>query len=165
MASWSEIEQTAPDLAAAVRARIEGHLHHVLGTLTADGSPRLSGTEARFHDGQLWLGCMPKSIKARDMRRDARFALHSAPLDPEMIDGDAKLSGTVTEVTDLRALTDFMIAIGHGEGLEPGSEMDPGIATAFVCDVTAVTLTKVNVDHLDMTTWTATGGLVVREVS
>jgi len=165
VATWSEVEAAAPALAAAVRGRIEGHLHHVVGTLKTDGSPRLSGTEARFHDGQLWLGCMPKSIKARDMRRAPRFALHSAPLDPEMIDGDAKLSGTVTEVTDLRAMTDFMIAIGHGEGLEPGTEMDPAVATAFVCGIDAVTLTKVNVDHLEVTTWTTTGGLIVRAVS
>ena len=82
-----------------------------------------------------------------------------------MVDGDAKLSGNVTEVTDLRALTDFMIAIGHGEGLEPGTELDPGVATAFVCDIDAVTLTKVNVDHLEVTTWTKNGGLVVRSVS
>jgi len=170
MAGWSEVEAAAPELAAAVKGRIEGHLHHVVGTLTADGSPRLSGTEARFHDGQLWLGCMPKSVKARDLRRDARFALHSAPLDPEMIDGDAKLSGTVAEVTDLVAMTNFMIAIGHGGdpehgGLEPGTEMDPGVATAFVCDIDAVTLTKVAVDHLEVTTWTASGGLMVRDVS
>lgn len=165
MTSWSAFEEAAPDLASAVRGRIEGHLHHVVGTLTADGSPRLSGTEARFYDGQLWLGCMPKSIKARDLRRDPRFALHSAPLDAEMVDGDAKLSGTVTEVDDLRALTDFMIAIGHGEGLEAGTEMDPNVATAFVCNLDAVTLTKVNVDHLEVSTWTVDGGLVVRAVS
>lgn len=108
---------------------------------------------------------MPTSVKARDMRRDPRFALHSAPLDPEMVEGDAKLSGTVAEVTDLRALTDFMIAVGHGEGLEPGSEMDPSVATAFVCDIDALTLTKVNVDHLEVTTWTSDRGLLVRAVS
>lgn len=170
MASWSEVEAAAPELAAAVRGRIEGHLHHVVGTLTADGSPRLSGTEARFHDGQLWLGCMPKSIKARDLRRDPRFALHSAPLDAEMLDGDAKLSGTVNEVTDLRAITDFMIAIGHGGdpeqgGLEPGTEIDPDVAAAFICDIDAVTLTKVNIDHLELTTWTSAGGVTVRSVT
>ncbi len=148
-----------------MKGQIEGHLHHVLGTLTADGSPRLSGTEARFHDGDLWLGCMPASVKARDLRRDPRFALHSAPVDVEMKAGDAKLSGTVTEVTDLVAMTDFMIAIGHGAELEAGTPMEPGVATAFVGDITALTLTKVAGDHLEVTTWTADGGLVVRKVS
>lgn len=165
MARWSDFEASAPGLATAVQARFESHLHHVLGTLSADGSPRLSGTEARFHDGQLWLGCMPASVKARDLRRDARFALHSAPIDVEMIEGDAKVCGVVSEVADLVAMTDFMIAIGHGAELEAGTPMEPGIATAFVCDVHAVTLTKVADDHLNVTTWTIDGGLVVRAVT
>lgn len=165
MASWSEIEAVAPELAGAIRGRIEGHLHHVLGTLTANGSPRLSGTEARFHDGQLWLGCMPASLKAKDLTRDPRFALHSAPTDVEMADGDAKLSGTVTEVTDLQSITSFMRAIGHGDSIPEGETIAPDSARAFICDVEAATLTRVAGDHLEVATWTASAGLVTREVS
>ena len=165
MASWAEFENAAPELARVVRGQVEGHLHHVLGTLTADGSPRLSGTEARFHDGQLWLGCMPASLKARDLRRDPRFALHSAPVDVEMAVGDVKMSGTVTEVVDGIAVTDFMIAIGHGADLEPGTPMDPAIATAFTCNLDAVTLTRVAGDHLEVSTWTEPAGVTVRAVS
>lgn len=159
MTDWHQVATAAPDLAAAVRTQFEAHLHHVVGTLTADGSPRLSGTEARFHDGKLWLGCMPSSVKARDLRRDPRFALHSAPLDVEMMTGDAKVSGTVTEVTDLVMLKEFLAAIGHGGDLEPGA------ATAFTCNIEAATLTKVAGDHLEVTTWSTKGGLVVRHVS
>ena len=161
MGSWNEFESAAPGLAAAIQGRIESHLHHVLGTLRLDGSPRLSGTEARFHDGQLWLGCMPGSVKSRDLRRDPRFALHSAPTDVEMTDGDAKLSGIVVEVTDPDRIKAFLIAIGHGgENGDP----DPAEALAFTCDIASATLTKVAVDHLEVTTWTPHRGLFTNDV-
>ena len=65
----------------------------MLATLRRDGSPRISGIEVTFADGQLWLGMMPDSRKALDLQRDPRFALHSAPLDADLKDGDAKISG------------------------------------------------------------------------
>lgn len=34
-----------------------------------------------LRDGDLWLG-MPGSLKARDLKRDGRMALHSASVDP-----------------------------------------------------------------------------------
>jgi len=43
---------------------------------------------------------MPNARKALDLRRDPRFALHSASADPPGWDGDAKLSGQVEEITD-----------------------------------------------------------------
>jgi len=161
MATWSEFESAAPPLAAAIKGRIEHHLHHVLGTLRLDGSPRLSGTEVRFHDGEMWLGCMPGSVKAKDLRRDPRYAIHSAPTDPDMVDGDAKLSGTVTEVSDPERVKAFLIAIGHGG--ERG-DPDPATALAFTCDIGAATLTRVAVDHLEVTTWTPARGLVTNDV-
>jgi hypothetical protein len=42
-----------------------------LATLRRDGSPRISGTEVEFTDGQVWLGMMPGSLKALDLRRRA----------------------------------------------------------------------------------------------
>ena len=38
-----------------------------LATLRRDGSPRISGTEAHIVDGQIVLGMMPGSMKARDL--------------------------------------------------------------------------------------------------
>lgn len=43
MASWSEIEAAAPELAAAVEGRFGSALHKALATLRRDGSPRISG--------------------------------------------------------------------------------------------------------------------------
>ncbi len=43
--TWAHLAREAPDLAARVRASFDANLHHVLGTVRASGSPRLSGTE------------------------------------------------------------------------------------------------------------------------
>ena len=103
MATWSEIESAAPELAGRARAAFDAHKHKVLATLRRDGSPRISGIEATITDGELWLGMMPGSRKALDLRRDPRLALHSAsddpPDDPTAWTGDAKLSGRAVRST------------------------------------------------------------------
>ncbi|MBA3422430.1 MAG: pyridoxamine 5'-phosphate oxidase family protein, partial [Thermoleophilaceae bacterium] len=74
--------------------------HKTIATLRRDGSPRISGTEAKIADGELWFGAMWRSRKALDLRRDPRFALHSASIDPPAWEGDAKISGHVEEIDD-----------------------------------------------------------------
>jgi Pyridoxamine 5'-phosphate oxidase len=100
MASWSEFEAAAPELAGRVRLLLDGHVHKTLATLRRDGSPRISGTETRLVDGELWIGSMWRALKALDLQRDPRFALHSGSEDPPGWKGDAKLAGVVEEVTD-----------------------------------------------------------------
>jgi hypothetical protein len=100
MPSWSEFEAQAPELAASVRRHLDAHTHKTLATVRGDGSPRISGTETRIIDGELWIGSMWDARKARDLRRDPRFALHSGSDDPPDWKGDAKLAGVVEEITD-----------------------------------------------------------------
>ena len=100
MPSWSDFEAAAPELAAEVRARLEAHTHKTLATVRRDGAPRISGTEATFADGELWIGSMWHARKALDLQRDPRFALHSGSDDPPEWSGDAKLAGVVEEITD-----------------------------------------------------------------
>jgi hypothetical protein len=100
MATWSEFESAAPELAAVVRDRLDAHKHKTIATLRRDGSPRISGTESQFVDGELWIGSMWKARKAIDLRRDPRFALHSGSDDPSAWQGDAKVAGVVEEITD-----------------------------------------------------------------
>ena len=99
MASWSDFESEAPELAARVRERLDAHGHKTLATIRRDGSPRISGTETELSDGELWIGSMHGALKARDLQRDPRFALHSASEDPDVWTGDAKLAGTAEEVS------------------------------------------------------------------
>jgi hypothetical protein len=100
VASWSDVEREAPALAALARRFLDAFTHKTLATLRRDGSPRISGTEVQFVDGQLWLGSMWRSMKALDLRRDPRFALHSGSVDPPEWKGDAKVAGRVEEITD-----------------------------------------------------------------
>jgi hypothetical protein len=98
VAGWSEFEAEAPELAARVRQRFDAHDHKTIATLRRDGSPRISGTETQFEDGELWIGSMLNALKARDLQRDPRFALHSGSDDPDAWTGDAKVAGVAEEV-------------------------------------------------------------------
>jgi hypothetical protein len=149
MASWTDIEGEAPELAAQARKVFEAHLHKTLATLRRDGSPRISGTEARFFEGDIYLGSMPGSRKAEDLRRDPRLALHCATVDTKLADGDAKLSGRAVEVTDAETMARF----------SGGLEEDPGPFHLFRIDISELTLTRVEGDHLVIDTWHEARGL------
>jgi hypothetical protein len=110
--AWRDVEQAEPEFAQRVRALFDAHRHKTIATLRADGSPRISGIEAAFEDGELVFGSMAKARKGADLRRDPRFALHSATVDPvdgseALWPGEAKISGraiaarpTTTEAAD-----------------------------------------------------------------
>src|ERR1700712_4909195 len=104
MVGWSEFAEAAPRIAAlfARRHAATGSLC-MLATLRADGYPRISPMEPRIFEGRLWLGGMPGTRKFRDLARDPRFCLHTATVDTQVTEGDAKLWGTVRDVQD-RAL-------------------------------------------------------------
>jgi len=98
MTAWRDVESAEPEFAQRVRKLFDTHRHKTIATLRADGSPRISGIEAAFEDGELSFGSMPNARKGADLLRDPRFALHSATVDP--IDGaearwpgEAKISG------------------------------------------------------------------------
>jgi hypothetical protein len=65
-----------------VRRLLDARRHKTIATLRADGGPRISGIEATFADGELTFGSMAGARKGADLRRDPRFALHSATVDP-----------------------------------------------------------------------------------
>jgi hypothetical protein len=107
MPSFSSFEAAAPGLAATVRAQLAATKHLTLATLRRDGAPRISGSECRFHDGELWIGSMWQALKARDLQRDPRFALHSGSADPPGWRGDAKVAGTAQAITDERLVAEL----------------------------------------------------------
>ena len=99
MASWSEIEEQVPELAAEAKRYFDKHRHKTLATLRRDGSPRISGSEAEFKDGELTFGSMWRGVKALDLRRDPRFALHSGSDETDHgWTGDAKVAGRAEEI-------------------------------------------------------------------
>jgi hypothetical protein len=72
VASWSEVEAAAPELAERVKERFAATGLGLLATLRADGSPRISGIEPLFALDELWLGMMDGSRKATDLLRPPR---------------------------------------------------------------------------------------------
>lgn len=105
MTSWRDFAAAQPELADRVRQCFAIRKHATLATLRRDGSPRISATEVDFIDDGLYLGMMPGSRKALDLRRDPRLALHcptedTPQDDPSSWPGDAKIAGRATEVSD-----------------------------------------------------------------
>ncbi|NBE53458.1 pyridoxamine 5'-phosphate oxidase family protein [Streptomyces boluensis] len=99
--NWEAFAAAEPELARTVEDRFGMFTHHVLATLRKDGSPRTTGLEVRFLHGELWLGMMPHSLKAADLRRDPRFALQANPgAGQEMGGGDVRVAGRAVEVHD-----------------------------------------------------------------
>ena len=120
VASWAEFEAVEPDFAARVRALLTSRKHLTLATLRRDGSPRISGTEVEFAEGQLRIGSMLGAVKAQDLRRDSRLAMHGPTDDPPADDpgawkGEAKVAGRAIEVesdgTAHRFLVDLQEAV------------------------------------------------------
>ncbi len=106
MTAWRDVERAEPEFAHRVRALFDAYRHKTIATLRADGSPRISGIEAVFEDGELVFGSMPGARKGADLRRDPRFALHSATVDPvegseAQWPGEAKISGRAIAVGPL----------------------------------------------------------------
>ena len=139
MATWKDIEQEQPDFAARVRASFDSRKHKTLATLRADGSPRISGIETEFADGELTFGSMPGARKGADLLRDPRFALHGPTVDPPEDDpagwsGEAKVAGRAVLVGDL-------------EGEAPGQ--------LFRAELDEVVLTRLNEagDRLRIEVW------------
>lgn len=145
MSSWRGVEDAAPALAAALEGRFAAHKHALLATVRRDGSPRISGIETTFRNGELWLAMMPDSRKAADLRRDPRFALHAAPIDLDLVDGDAKLNGRAIEVTDHAELERFVAGLD-----QPPPSSGVGL---FRAEITDASLTRVEGDWLVIDSW------------
>jgi hypothetical protein len=158
MTSWDDLTTAAPELARQAQARIESTGLALLATLRRDGSPRISGVEPLFAHGELWLGMMDASLKARDLQRDPRMALHNATVDKDVTEGDVKISGRAIEVTDTDAKARFSEAVRS----HSGGDMPPGPFHLFRIDVTELADLRPAGDHLLIRSWRP--GQAVREV-
>src|SRR6478672_12335149 len=133
MAAWKDVEQAEPEFAARVRQLFDAGRHKTIATLRADGSPRISGIECEFADGQLRFGSMANARKGADLRRDPRFALHGPtfhPVEGQEAEwpGEAKVAGRA-------------IAAGAVPTADPDQQPD---GEMFVADITEVAITGLN---------------------
>ena len=150
MPSWRVIEEAEPDFARRVRRLVDAGRHKTIATLRADGSPRISGIECEFVDGELRFGSMTGSTKGADLARDPRFALHGPTFHPEegregAWPGEAKIAG--------RALPIGPVAHEGAEGAPDGE--------LFAADITEVVITRLDdtATRLVVESWTPGRGL------
>lgn len=150
MVRWQDIESRDPAFADDVKRAFGAYKHKVLATIKPDGSPRVSGVEATFNGGELWLGMMGQSRKTHDLLRDPRMALHSATCDKSMTHGDAKISGEAHEVVDPES---WKLVV-------PDANPPPD-SHLFRVEISSVVLTRIGdpADHLDIDLWTVENAL------
>jgi Pyridoxamine 5'-phosphate oxidase len=149
MASWQQVVDSAPEFAGKVRQMFDARVHKTMATLRKDGSPRISGIECEFRDGQLRFGSMRGSMKSLDLKRDPRLALHGPsndpPNDPTQWPGEAKITGRAIEITN--------------EAEADSAETHE--AHSYVIDISEVVLTRVGgMDHLVIEQWHEDRGFV-----
>lgn len=97
---WGDFARSAPELAQLGQAAFGEQNLCLVGTLRADGWPRISANEIYFVEGELMLGMMVDSRKSRDLVRDPRITVMTPQCDREAKRGDFKLYGTATNVAD-----------------------------------------------------------------
>jgi hypothetical protein len=148
--AWNAIEQTEPAFAARVRRLFDAGRHKTIATLRADGSPRISGIECEFTDGQLRFGSMTGARKGADLRRDPHFALHGPAFHPEEgkeseWPGEAKIAGVAVPAGPV---------IPDEAGGQPDGEL-------FVADINEVVITSLDAEatKLVIESWTPERGL------
>lgn len=140
---WAGVLAAEPDFARRVADRFGTFKHHILGTLRKDGSPRLSGLEADFRYGELWLGMMSGSRKALDLRRDPRFSLHANPgAGTDLAGGDVRVSGRAVEVTDPGVIARYAAEVRPPEPFH-----------LFRAELTEVVRTSVEDAYLVLESW------------
>lgn len=162
MTTWTTFAASEPELAARAHAILTSTTNCVLGTLRADGSPRLSGIDPFFVHGELHLGSMPDARKAHDLRRDPRLSLHAVPWESRRLrdgaadpgDADAKLSGRAIELPEDEALATFTAHFA-----ERGIDAPPE-GHLFRVEVDTVVIVSVAEDQLVIDRWSEASGRV-----
>jgi hypothetical protein len=102
------------------------------------------------------MGMMDRSVKALDLLRDPRLAVHSATVDAELTMGDAKLSGRAVEETDPETIRRF----GSDSAEEHDGAEAPEAFHLFRVDVGEVSLVRIGdpADHLVIEFWSPAAG-------
>lgn len=153
IATWGEYARTNPDQAKIVADVFQSHPHHVVATIRSDGSPRLGGTSVFFTEEDLWIGTKTDSFRAKDLHRDSRCALYSAPIDEHLVRPDIQIDG-VASLADNDVTHKLLSAVGEPDG-----------AAVFLLQICALRILTVDRDELVIETWSPVTGTKIRRIS
>jgi hypothetical protein len=91
--TWRDFAAEAPAVAAAATALFERFGFVFVGTIRADGSPRISAAEVHLVDGHLAFVMVAGSWKARDIQRDHRMVIQTPVTEAANPGSEFKLRG------------------------------------------------------------------------
>ncbi len=117
--NWGGFKKAAPTLARKAEELFDRSGLVLLGTVRKDGGPRISPVEFVIHGGEIYLDMMPKSLKARDLLRDPRCAVHSTVSDRMAKHGEFKLYGRAVNVRDKQQRRRYGLALKRKIGWNP----------------------------------------------
>jgi hypothetical protein len=117
---WDAFADACPEIASLAAERFAADEVVLLGTVRPDGSPRISPCEPDLVAGHLMLGMMWRSMKALDLLRDARIAVHTTVHERMNARGDAKLYGRAWAIEDSGLRRAYREAIFRRIGWMPG---------------------------------------------
>jgi hypothetical protein len=101
MAQWHSFARSAPALAAFGQSCLERPpTVSYLGTIAADGLPRVHPVTPIVGDGRLFLFMAPTSPKVHDLRERRVFALHNGVADGDGTGGEFFVRGLAEPVED-----------------------------------------------------------------
>ena len=99
MTTWSEFTTQAPDIAAYGLQRLNGRVGY-LGTVRANGQPRVHPVTPIISDERLFIFMEPTSPKGKDLERNGHYVLHCAVEDSSGGEGEFYVRGKATRITD-----------------------------------------------------------------
>jgi len=98
--TWAEFAAAAPDIAELGLRQLRKFGLAYLGTVRADGSPRVNPVCPFIGSGRLFVATAPDSPKRLDLVRDGRYVLHFLPGKEEE---EISLRGRATRIEDAAA--------------------------------------------------------------
>lgn len=156
MVTFAELDAAAPSIAAFVAERIDKTGLCFLGTTRADGWPRVSPLEVFVHDGRIYMGSMPKAVKAKDLQRDGRCCVITPLADKDDHGGEAKLFSRAREVDDPAEYEAVRASFKDISGYDMG---EMGGAHLFTFDIEGAAWQRVEGDDWRTTSWSPGGGV------
>jgi hypothetical protein len=155
MPTWRSLRDVAPEIVAVGEERLRQFRVAMLGTIRADGSPRISPVEPYLGSGELLVGLIRGSAKAADLLRDPRCTLHSIVDDPDAGDPELTLRGRFSEVDPATRQSD------RDAWWLSFEESTPLVGTV---ELEAASLLRFDLDRgeLSIVTWTPEAGVTER---
>jgi Pyridoxamine 5'-phosphate oxidase len=110
---WTTMEDRQPRLAELGRQRLVAPGVVLVGTVRADGTPRISPVEPFLMEGDLWLSMMWQSRMTTDLARDPRVLVHGIITGRNGAEGEYKVRGIARAENDVAVQHGNAAAVAH----------------------------------------------------